>query len=166
MEEYEIQLIESVALIIIAIVLYKITQRIIASAGKRLSYAKARVKVLNKVVSTIFSLTAIIILALVWGIAPSQLATYVASVLTVLGIAFLAQWSILSNITATMIIFFNHQVKIGDTIEILDKDFHIAGKVSNIGIFFVIIKVNPGEYVSLPSNAFMQKMIKKINKPV
>lgn len=165
MEAYKIQIIESIALIIIAIVLLKIIQRIIVSAGKKFSYAKARVKVLNKMLSTLFFITAIIILALIWGIAPTRLATYVASLLTVLGIAFLAQWSILSNITATMILFFNHQVKIGDSIEIMDKDFSITGKVSNIGIFFVIIKVNPGEYVSLPSNVFMQKMIKKINKP-
>ncbi len=165
MEEYKIQIIETIALLIIAIVLLKIIQRLIESAGKRLSYAKSRIKVLNKMVSTVFYLISIIILALVWGIPPSRLATYVASLLTVLGIAFLAQWSILSNITAALILFFNHQVKIGDTIEILDKEFHIVGKVSNIGIFFVIIKVNNGEYVSMPSNVFMQKMIKKINKP-
>ncbi len=163
---HKIQIIESIAFIIIAIIALKILQQLIEKAGKRFSYAKARVKILKKVVSTIFYITSIIILALIWGIAPTQLATYVGSLLTVLGIAFLAQWSILSNITATMILFFNHRIKIGDSIEILDKEFHITGKISNIGIFFVIIKVAPGEYVSLPSNSFMQKMVKKINKAV
>jgi small-conductance mechanosensitive channel len=83
----------------------------------------------------------------------------------VVGIAFLAQWSIISNITSTLIIFFNHQVNIGDTIVILDKDYNVEGKISDIGIFFIVIKVNDNEYVSLPSNVFMQKMIKKIKSP-
>jgi small-conductance mechanosensitive channel len=103
-------------------------------------------------------------LLLIWGIKPSQLVGYAASLFTVVGIAFLAQWSIISNITSTLIIFFNHQVNIGDTIVILDKDYEIEGKISDIGIFFIIIKVKENEYVSLPSNVFMQKMVKKIKR--
>jgi small-conductance mechanosensitive channel len=80
------------------------------------------------------------------------------------GIAFLAQWSILSNITASLIIFFNHKVNIGDSIVILDKDYPIAGKVSDVGIFFVVIKTPEQDYVSMPTNVFMQKMVKKITK--
>ncbi|MGK0278848.1 MAG: small-conductance mechanosensitive channel, partial [Litorivivens sp.] len=75
---------------------------------------------------------------------------------------FFAQWSVLSNITATLIIFFSHQVKIGDRVAVLDQDFKIEGKVSDIGVFFIIIKVNDNEYVSMPSNVFFQKMVKRI----
>jgi ABC-type antimicrobial peptide transport system permease subunit len=38
------------------------------------------------------------------------------------GIAFFAQWSIISIITATLIIFFNHPAKMGDEIEIFDEN--------------------------------------------
>ena len=99
---------------------------------------------------------------LIWGIAPEQLAGSIASLFAVIGVAFLAQWSIISNITSTIIIFFNHQVKIGDSIEILDKDYHVSGIVSDIGAFFIIIKIEGGENVSLPSNVFMQKMVKEV----
>lgn len=44
-------------------------------------------------------------LLLIWGIAPAQLGGYIASLFTVVGIAFLAQWSVVSNITSTLIIF-------------------------------------------------------------
>jgi len=103
-----------------------------------------------------------VITAFIWGIKASQLATYIASLFTVLGIAFIAQWSLLSNITATLILFFNHQVHIGDKIQILDKEFQIEGEISDIGIFFTVIKVSNQEYISLPSNVFIQKMVKKI----
>ena len=88
---------------------------------------------------------------------------FATSLLTVLGIAFFAQWSIISNITSSLIIFFNHPVKIGDSIAILDNEYHIEGKVNDIGIFFLIIKTNEGELVTIPNNVFTQKMIKKLD---
>ena len=164
MEEYKIQIIESVVLIIILIITFKILQRIINRAGLKFSYHKTRIKIVKKVISFVVYLVLVGTLLLIWGIAPSQLVGYVASLFTVVGIAFLAQWSIISNITSTLIIFFNHQVRIGDSIVILDKDFQVEGKISDIGIFFIIIKVSDKEYVSLPSNVFMQKMVKKVKQ--
>ena len=162
MENYKIQLVQSVISVIVLIILSNFIQRIIEKAGVKFSYQKTRIKIVKKMMSLVLFLIFIGVILLVWGIAPSQLAAYLASLFTVLGIGFLAQWSILSNITSTLIIFFNHQVSIGDTIEILDKDYQIEGKISDIGIFFIIVKLSSNEYVSLPSNVFMQKMVKKI----
>ncbi len=164
MQIYNLQIAESVIAIIILLIVSKMLQRIIDRAGIKYSYHKTRIKIVKKVVTVILTIVFIVVLLLIWGIAPSQLAGYVASLFTVVGIAFLAQWSIVSNITSTLIIFFNHQVNIGDTIVIMDKDYPVEGEISDIGIFFIIIKVSPKEYVSLPSNVFMQKMIKKIRQ--
>ena len=73
-----------------------------------------------------------------------------------------AQWSHLSNITSGIIIFFNHSVKLDDTIVILDEDYNIQGRISDIGLFFVRLKTKEGEEISLPNNVFLQKMIKRI----
>ncbi len=162
MEQYNLQLIESAVSIITFIIISKVLQRLIDRAGIKFSYHKTRIKIVKKIISFVMFITLIGVLLLIWAIAPSQLAGYLVSLFTVIGVAFLAQWSVLSNITSTLIIFFNHQVNIGDTIVILDKDYQIEGKVSDIGIFFIIIKVNSHEYVSLPSNVFMQKMVKKV----
>lgn len=161
MNHYNIQIIETIVSVISFIIFIKLIQNIVDRVGVNFKYHKSRIKIVKKVIVVVLNLVLIGILLLIWGIAPSQLIGYIASLLTVLGIAFLAQWSILSNITATLIIFFNHQVNIGDAIEILDKEYHISGKISDIGIFFIIIKVDDHEYVSLPNNVFMQKMIKK-----
>jgi len=98
---------------------------------------------------------------LVWGVEQSKLVFFFTSLLTVLGIAFFAQWSIISNITSSIIIFFNHPVKIGDYIQVLDKEFEIKGNVLDIGLFFLIIETEDHERVTIPSNVFMQKMIKR-----
>ena len=102
-----------------------------------------------------------IIILIIWGVDQSELAVFVGSVVTVPGIAMFAQWSILSNITSSIIIFFNHPVKLDDTITILDKDYETEGRVSDIGVFFVILKTKEGEQITIPSNIFIQKMIKK-----
>lgn len=164
MEEYTIQFIESLVAITIVIIISKVLQRVVDKAGEKYAYHKTRIKIIRKMLTLILTIVLTGILLLVWGIAPSQLVASIASLFTVVGIAFLAQWSIVSNITSTLIIFFNHQVKIGDSIVILDKDYQVEGEISDIGIFFIIIKVAENEYVSLPSNVFMQKMVKKIRK--
>jgi small-conductance mechanosensitive channel len=146
------------------IVISRFLQLIIDRAGLKFSYDKTRIKIIKKVISSVLFFLLVGVLLLIWAIAPAKLAGYLVSLFTVMGIAFLAQWSIVSNITSTLIIFFNHQVNIGDTIVILDKDYQIEGKVSDMGIFFIIIKVGENEYVSMPSNVFMQKMVKKIKK--
>ena len=72
-----------------------------------------------------------------------------------------AQWSLLSNITSGIIIFFNHSVRLDDTIVIIDKDYEVEGRISDIGLFFIKLKTTQGEEVTLPNNVFLQKMIKK-----
>ncbi|MGB0176358.1 MAG: mechanosensitive ion channel domain-containing protein [Owenweeksia sp.] len=84
---------------------------------------------------------------------------FLGSFLAILGVAFFAQWSILSNITSGIILFFNHSVKLDDTIIIMDKDYNIEGRVSDISLFFVVLKTKEGQQITLPSNVFLQKMI-------
>ncbi len=100
----------------------------------------------------------------VWGVKQSELFMFMASVLTVIGIALFAQWSHLSNITAGIIIFFNHSLKLEDTVAIIDADFQVEGRIVDIGLFYVTLKSAEDEDVILPNNIFLQKMIKKKNR--
>ncbi|MBP9152790.1 MAG: mechanosensitive ion channel [Flavobacteriales bacterium] len=161
MEVSKIQLIESVIAVFGYIVSWQLAKKIIEGAALKYEYPKPRVKITLKIVHTVFFLLFASFLLFIWGVNQNELVYFISSLLTVVGIAFLAQWSILSNITATLVIFFSHPVKIGDTITIMDKDFEIEGRVSDIGIFFLIIKTEEGDQITLPSNVFMQKMIKK-----
>jgi small-conductance mechanosensitive channel len=77
----------------------------------------------------------------------------------VLGIAFFAQWSFLSNITAGIIIFFNHPIRLGDQIRIVEKDFFIEGKVTNISFFFMHLENEEKEQITIPNSIALQKTI-------
>jgi small-conductance mechanosensitive channel len=108
------------------------------------------------VITLIFILT-------VWGVNQSELFMFMASVLTVIGIALFAQWSHLSNITSGIIIFFSHAVNLDDTVSIIDKDYEVEGRISDISIFFIKLKTKQGEEIFIPNNIFMQKMVKRKN---
>ena len=80
-----------------------------------------------------------------------------SSVLTVIGVALFAQWSILSNITSGFIVLFSFPFKIGDTIKIHDKDFPIEGEIISIHTFYTLVKTLEGEMVTYPNSLFLQK---------
>ena len=106
-------------------------------------------------------LSIISILLIIWRVDQSKFILFLSSFLTILGVAFFAQWSILSNVTSTLILFFNHHVKIGDVIAVAEKDSEIVGRISDIGLFFVHIETSDNKQISIPSNLFIQIAIKK-----
>lgn len=161
MEEYQIQIIQTTVIIVSYIVINTVSQYIIKKVGVKFAYSKPRIKVIKKLIYLIYFVLFFNIILFIWGVQQSELMYFITSLLTVLGIAFFAQWSIISNITSSLIIFFNHPVNIGDTITIIDKDYNIEGQVSDVGIFFVSIRVNDDEKITIPNNVFIQKMIKK-----
>jgi small-conductance mechanosensitive channel len=161
MEAYKIKIIETLVVVVVFTITKLITKGIIKKVGIRFNYQSGRIKITNKIVDVLLLVIVTVILMLIWGVEQSELLLFLSSVLTILGVAFFAQWSIISNITSTLIIFFNHPIKIGDSLTIIDKDFHIEGKLSDIGIFFIILKTKENKKITIPSNVFMQKMIQK-----
>ena len=81
-----------------------------------------------------------------------------------MGVASFAQWSILSNITAGIIIFFSYPFKIGDKIKIHDKDFPIEGEIDDIKAFYIVLRTIDGEMITYPNNLLMQKGISVVTK--
>ena len=99
------------------------------------------------------------ILAIIWGVDFNRLSIFISSTLAVLGVGFFAQWSLLSNLTASVILFFNHPVRIGSRIRILDKDFDLTGEVKDITGFYFFIETDKGETITFPNSLIMQKGI-------
>lgn len=157
----EIRIIESAVVVLLFLAFRFFLVKLFTKAGQRLDYQKERIVMINRIAKFVLVVTGVSILLVIWGVEASQLALYITSILTVLGIAFVAQWSILSNITSSLIIFFNHPIKIGEHIEILDTEYKIQGIIKDIGVFFITLETEDKAKVTVPSNVFMLKMIKK-----
>jgi small-conductance mechanosensitive channel len=106
----------------------------------------------------------IVLLAAIWGLKQNEIAVFVGTILTALGIAFFAQWSLLSNITSSLLLFFNHPVKIGDNIKVLDKDFPFEGEIVDLTYFFIHIKTEDGGITTIPNSLILQKSVTVIEK--
>jgi small-conductance mechanosensitive channel len=159
MEKYTIQLIESGIVVIVYILLYFITKTIINNALKNTHLQRARRKMVVKAIQLIITLFAVIFLAGIWGLDQSELAIFASSIFTALGIAFFAKWSLLSNITSSIILFFNHPLKIGDKVRVLDKDCPFEGEISDLTYFFVHLTTDDGEVITVPNSLFLEKSI-------
>jgi small-conductance mechanosensitive channel len=162
MDAFQIELIQTVVALVIYLLIKTVSEKIIEKAGRKFSYAKPRIKITKKIIQVVLFIIWVSVVFFIWGVNQSELAYFITTMLTVLGVALFAQWSLLSNITASIIIFFYHPVKIGDTIKILDKEYNIEGKISDIGIFFLIIKTIDNDRITVPTNVFLQKMVQKI----
>ena len=118
-----------------------------------------------KYIYLLLGILAFISIVIIWGVKKDQIFLFISSVFAVAGVASFAQWSILSNITAGIILFFSYPFKIGDRIKIHDKDFPIEGEIDDIKAFYVILKSSDGEMITYPNNLLMQKGISVVNNP-
>ncbi|MEQ8549752.1 MAG: mechanosensitive ion channel [Cyclobacteriaceae bacterium] len=164
LEANQLFIIQSIAAVLGYVALKYVLGKIVERTGQTFDYQRSRVKVIKKIINFILFMLLVGLILTIWGVDQSKLVYFLSTLLTVLGIAFFAQWSIISNITSSLIIFFNHPIKIGDSIKVLDKEFQVEGKIADIGIFFLIIKTAEGQQITMPSNLFMQKMILRIEK--
>lgn len=157
----QIQIIETAIVVSLYLLIKVLVNRYINKIIANNISTKGRSKIVKKAINiTTFSILLVIILS-IFGVDQSELVVFIGSALTVTGIALFAQWSILSNITSGVVIFFNHSIKLDDTITILDKDYEIEGRISDIGLFFVILKTTDNKQISIPNSIFINKMIKK-----
>jgi small-conductance mechanosensitive channel len=166
MEIYVTKIIESLVVIVLFILVRSLVNRLISKTIVKKLLQKSRSELIRKAINIIMLTISIIFITIIWGVKQTELAVFVGSVLTVVGVAMFAQWSLLSKITSSIVIFFNHFVKIGDTIAIMEaKDYQILGRVEDIDLFFVKLKtLDTEEIISLPNNIFVQKTIKKVNE--
>lgn len=118
-----------------------------------------RRKIIFKLLDLATYIFTAIVLAIIWGVDLKQFSVFISSVLAVLGIGFFAQWSLLSNLTASVILFFNHPVRLGDRIRILDKDFDWTGVVEDITGFYLFLKTDDDRKITIPNSLVLQKGI-------
>ena len=164
MELPKIQIIETLIVIIGYAVTHYITRFFVNETLKQTQLQRGRRKIIIKAFHLLAFLTAIVLLAAIWGLKQHEIAVFVGTILTALGIAFFAQWSLLSNITSSLLLFFNHPVKIGDTIKVLDKDFPFEGEIVDLTYFFIHIKTEDGGITTIPNSLLLQKSVTVIEQ--
>ncbi|MCS3456723.1 mechanosensitive ion channel domain-containing protein [Aeromonas rivuli] len=140
----------------------RIIRRSLLVLGRSKQVSESRVGYVEHVFHFLLGSATLLVLAGVWGLDFSRLVVLASSFFAVLGVAMVAQWSILSNITASITIFFAFPYRIGDRIRILDKDDSVTGVILEIGLFYVQVRDDQGDLVTYPANLFLQRPVRRL----
>ncbi|WP_439134974.1 mechanosensitive ion channel domain-containing protein [Pseudomaricurvus sp.] len=152
------------ALLVAYLVSLNFVSRAIGNFGRSKSVNLYRIEYIRKTAKMGLTTFFVIILFLLLGIQYSQLSVFLSSVFAVIGVALFAQWSIISNMTASLIIFFFFPYRVGDQVRVVDKDDDISGCIQEISLFHVLIR-RDGELITYPNNLILQKAVIKNPKP-
>jgi hypothetical protein len=98
------KILESIVVFVVAFFLRFIITKSLRRIQLKFGFQEARIAITNKIISILIYMTVTVFIAFIWGVDEKQLLIYISSFLTILGIAFFAQWSLLSNITAGIIL--------------------------------------------------------------
>lgn len=136
-----------------------VTTKLIRRYGKLSFIMEHRTNLVIKYFKLLISIITIICLIIIWGVQKKDILFTLSSITTVIGVALFAQWSILSNITSGIILFFFFPFRIGDIIKVHDKDFPIHAEIEDIKAFHIYLKTDKGESITYPNNLLLQKGI-------
>lgn len=157
--DYTAEIINTGILIFLVISVRIIVSKLVRRYAKTTEIIEHRTNLVLKYIHLLINILAMFALIIIWGVQTKDIFIALSSITTVVGVAMFAQWSILSNITSGIILFFSFPFKIGDIIRIHDKDFPIQAEIEDIRAFHVYLKTKDGEMITYPNNLLLQKGI-------
>ena len=155
-------LILTLTIIIISFLISKASDYFITRFGEKKKIIPKRIYYVSKFLHALIILIILMALAIVWNVQLGGVMVFASSIFAVIGVALFAQWSILSNLTSSIIIFFTFPSRIGDNIKIIDGDNTIVGEIIDISLFQIVILDKEGNTILYPNNLFIQKPIMKV----
>jgi small-conductance mechanosensitive channel len=147
----------SFVILLLALILHRLVIWSAAKLSRDLNRSALRRQYINRYVGYILWTFASISILLIWIINEDDFIVVLGSSFAVVGVALFANWSILSNVTASFILYFSFPYKIGDRVRIHDKDLPVTAVIVDIKGFYTLLKTAEGEIVTYPNNLLMQK---------
>lgn len=164
---YHNELLGSLAIALVILIVRFISIKTVRKVGRLSDLNDVRTRLIIKYISYGLTSLGIAGLIFVWGVNIREIGLIFSSVFAVIGVALFAQWSILSNVTAGIILFFSFPFKIGDRIRILDKEMEYDGNyiIEDIRAYHVHLRKENGELMTYPNNLLLQKAVSLIESP-
>lgn len=161
---YQTEIIYSTMLLVILMIIRAIIVISVKKIGKRSGTTEARANLIGRYATVTIFLIGILIEAYILGADFGDISLLFSSIFAIIGIALFAIWSILSNVTSGVIMFFSFPYKVGDKIKIHDKDFPITAIIEDIRAFQLILREDDGNLTTYPNNLIIQKAVTLIQK--
>ncbi|MDX1278838.1 mechanosensitive ion channel domain-containing protein [Oceanihabitans sediminis] len=163
-DTYQNQIFNSLIILGVFFAILMILKISIRKIGKKSGINDARIHLIIRYTTVSLFLLSLLVLAFIFGAQFEDLALVFSSVFAVIGIALFAIWSILSNITSGVIMFFSFPYKVGDKIQIHDKDYPIEAIIEDIRAFQLHLRLDNGNLITYPNNLILQKPVTLVQK--
>ena len=164
LDHLQSEFVSSAILLLVFIIIRSILKISIKKIGRTSGINDARIGLISRYTTFTLLLIFLLFLAYILGAELENLAVIFSSVFAVIGVGLFAIWSILSNITSGIIMFFSFPYKVGDKIKIHDKDFPIEAIIEDIRAFQIHLRLDNGNLVTYPNNLMLQKAVTLIQK--
>ncbi|WP_324721116.1 mechanosensitive ion channel domain-containing protein [Salinimicrobium sp. HB62] len=158
------ELISTAAILLGLWILQQIMKKAAHRVGNRSEIHITRTRLMFKYINILVTIIAIFLLSLTWGYNAQEIALIFSSLFAIIGVAMFAIWSMLSNITAGIILFFSFPYKIGSRIKIHDKDMPLEAVIEDIRAFHLHLRTLDGELITYPNNLILQKAVSLVEK--
>ncbi|MEX1133180.1 MAG: mechanosensitive ion channel domain-containing protein [Flavobacteriales bacterium] len=156
LEPYQIRIAETAIALIAFFLIRHLTRSFIRANLVRAAFKTREEQEIRRLLNVLLVLVLAIVVSAIWGLDQSEILVFATSVFTVLGIALFAEMSILSNVTACLVLFFQHPVKIGDRLRVYDQDHWVEGELMDITYFFVFVRTENDGVVSIPNSTLLK----------
>jgi MscS family membrane protein len=163
-QNYQHEFIYTGFILIVLLIIRFFINKVIGKISRKNGINIARIHLMQRYVSVALFILCLLIIPFIFGTQAKDLVLLFSSVFAVIGIGLFAIWSILSNITSGIIMFFSFPYKVGDKIKIHDKDFPLEGIIEDIRAFQLHLRIENGDLVTYPNNLMLQKAVTLIQK--
>ena len=146
-------------ILIVTLIPSKQVQKTLAAIGHSRKVNVSRIFYIQKLAQFFIVLLAIVLVISLFGVRLSDVGLILSSLFAVIGVALFAQWSILSNLTASVIIFFFSPYRVGNIVCFVEGDQRFAGRITEISLFHIVICQSDGNTLTYPNNLVFQKPV-------
>jgi small-conductance mechanosensitive channel len=147
-----------VAASIVSLLLNRLMSRTLQGIEKRLAvHYETLLAVSRLITGTLWLITAMLVLNL-WGVSLSGLWALLVSAAAIIGVGFLAVWTLISHLTANLFLTIWRPFQLGHTIELLPEN--LKGRVIDRNMMFTVLREEGGSLLHVPNNLFFQKIFR------
>ncbi len=149
---------KAVVYILIVMVVYFVAKRLIRLVATRTSATFTDPAL--KATKYFFIFAGVLLVFSAYEADLSNLWTMLGAVAALIAVGFVAVWSVLSNLSCTVLILFFRPFEIGDELEFTDPS-GLRGKVVNLNFAYTTLRDDEGRLVQIPNNLFFQRIVKR-----
>lgn len=122
--------------------------------GKRPQHER-EIRLVTRLLSNLVAVIIVLVLLEVLNVPLGNVWTAVSTVIALVAIGFFAVWSILSHLTAAVVLMLQRPFRPGDMLQFGDEEYR--GKVIQTGAFFTRVEDADGGHSQIPNNLLFQK---------